>query len=136
MAVPTADQAAARWAANLGAATTRIQQGVQAVSVAPGTAAARQKTVWQQNTTAAADKWATNVAKVDLGSWQQDTINKGIPRIASGASAAQPKFSAFMSQFLPYVQSQQGSLPPRGNLQANIQRMVSWTNAMAQFKKR
>ena len=136
MALPTADAAAAKWAQNLAASTQRIQAGVQGVSTAPGQAAAHQKGVWASNVAAAQDKWASRVAAVTLGEWQQATITKGIPRIASGATAAQPKMMAFMTQLLPFIASQKGSLPARGGLEQNIARMTQWARAMSTFSKR
>ena len=133
MTALTADQIAQKWANNLGAATTSIQAGVNAVTVAPGQAAARQKAVWVANVNAAQDKWAARVAAVPLPVWQQDMITKGIPRIATGATAAQPKFSMFMGKLLPYINSAKAQLPPRGNLQQNIARMTQFVNSMAQF---
>lgn len=135
MAAMSPDQIAAHWAQQLGSSTAKITAGVQAVSVAPGQAAARQKAVWLQNTTAKADKWAANTAAVSLQTWQQDFINKGIPRIASGATASQAKFAAFMGKLIPYIQSGQRSLPARGNLDQNIARMTAWVRYMSQFQK-
>ncbi|HEX3513866.1 MAG TPA: hypothetical protein VHT26_07695 [Trebonia sp.] len=129
----TADQIAANWASRLAASTQKITDGINGVSVAPGVAAARQKDVWLQNTQAAQAKWARNVASVSLSDWQQMTISKGVPRIASGAQAAQPKFQAFMSKFLPYVQSGKASLPPRGTLDQNINRAVAMMRHNAKF---
>lgn len=130
----TPDQIAAKWAQNLGAATQRITDGVNAVTVAPGQAAARQKALWLQNITAAQDKWATNVAAVSLSEWQQSMTTKGIPRIASGAQAAQPKFTQFVSQLMPFIDRTKSGLPARGNLDANINRMVQFSRGMATFK--
>lgn len=135
MTALTADQIASKWASNLSSATQNIQAGVQSVQVAPGQAAARQKTVYVQNVQAAADKWARNVASVTLSDWQTAMVSKGIPRIASGAQAAQPKFVSFMNQLLPYIQQGQRALPARGNLDANIARMTAWVRHMSQFKK-
>jgi hypothetical protein len=129
----TADQIAANWASRLGASTQKITDGINAVTVAPGIAAARQKDVWLSNTQAAQAKWAKNVSAVSLSDWQQMTINKGVPRIASGAQAAQPKFQAFMAKFLPYVQSGKASLPPRGTLDQNINRAVAMMRYNAKF---
>jgi hypothetical protein len=131
----TPEQVASKWATNLSGATTSITAGVNALQVAPGQAAARQKAAYVQNVQAHADKWAANVASVSLQSWQQDMINKGLPRISTGATAAQPKMAQFMQQLLPYIANQVQTLPPRGNLAQNTQRAVAWINAMANFKK-
>lgn len=124
---------ASKWAQNLSGATQSITDGVNAVSVAPGAAAARQKTVYVNNVTASADKWARNVAAVSLSSWQQDMITKGIPRIASGAQAAQSKFATFMGKLLPYQANLVSQLPARGNLEQNITRMTQMVRGMANF---
>jgi len=133
MTSQTPEQIAANWSQNLAAATQKITAGVQAVQVAPGQAAARQKAVYVANVNAQADKWASRTAAVSLQSWQASTTTKGIPRIASGATAAQPKFAAFMGQLLPFIQRQVQSLPPRGNLSQNIARMTAFVQGMATF---
>ena len=128
--------AAAAWASRLASSTQKIQDGIQSVTVAPGQAAARQKSAWVQNTTSAADKWAANTAAVSLSDWQQAAITKGVQRIGPGAQAAQAKFAAFMTQLLPHIDSVKSSLPARGNLDQNIDRMVRFSRGMASFKKR
>lgn len=135
MSSMTPDQIAAHWAQNLSGATAKITAGVNAVSTAPGQAAARQKAVWLQNVTAKADKWAANTAAVSLQTWQQDMVSKGIPRIGQGAQASQAKFAAFMGKLLPYINSGRSTLPARGNLDANIARMTAWARYMSNFKK-
>jgi hypothetical protein len=126
---------AANWASRLGQSTQAITDGINSVQTAPGVAAARQKSVWVNNTQAAANKWATNTANVTLPEWQQAMIQKGVPRIASGAQAAQPKMAQFMTKLLPYIDQAKAGLPARGDLNANINRMVSFTQKMAQFSK-
>lgn len=130
----TPDQIAARWAQGLGSASQKIADGVDSVRVAPGQAAARQKAVYLANVQASADKWASNVASVPLSAWQDAMKTKGVPRIAQGAQAAQPKFTAFMGQLLPHIERTRSALPARGNLDANINRMVAFTRGMSGFK--
>lgn len=125
---------AQRWAQQLGQAGPKITEGVQSVTVAPGQAAARQKSAYINGVTAAQDKWASRVAAVTLSDWQQAMVAKGAPRISQGAQAAQPKFAAFMGKLLPYIDSQRASLPPRGDLGANIARMTAFVQGMAKFR--
>lgn len=136
MALPTPTEAAQAWAQRLAGSTERITRGVQNVTTAPGQAAARQKAVWAQNVAASQDKWASRVAAVSLPDWQQAMVQKGVQRVAGGATAAQPKMEAFMGQLLPYIQSGLGSLPARGNLDQNIGRMTAWARHMANFQRR
>lgn len=129
----TAEQAAARWAAGLANAGQKIVDGVNAVTVAPGALAARQKAAYTANVAQAADKWARNVAAVPLSDWQAAMKDKGAPRIASGAAAAQPKFAQFMNKLLPFIASQRSSLPPRGTFDQNLARSAAWIRAMHTF---
>lgn len=127
----TPQAAAAKWAQNLSAAGPQITAGVAAVSVAPGQAAARQKAVYLAQVAANGDKWAKNVGAVSLQDWQAATTSKGIPRIAAGATAAQPKMEAFMNKLLPAIAQVKSTLPARGNLEQNITRMTAFTRGMA-----
>lgn len=136
MAGMTPDQVAAEWAQRLAAATSKMQSGAQAVSIAPGQLAARNKAGYVAGVTANQDKWASRTSSVPLATWQNDYITKGLPRVASGATAAQPKMAAFMGQLLPYIASGRGNLPARGGLDANIGRMTAWVRYMAQFRRR
>jgi len=121
----TPQQISDKWKNNLSAATTSITAGVNGVTQAPGAKAAAAADFWLQRVTAAKQKYATNVGKVTLQQWQQQMINVGIPRIASGASANQQKMTDFMTKFLPFLASGVASLPPKGDLAQNIQRAVA-----------
>lgn len=122
-----ATQVAAAWAAGMANAGTKITAGVNAVTEAPGMKAAAQAAVWARNTAAAQNRYATNSAAVSLAAWKQATIGLGIPRIAAGASAAQPKMQAFLQWFLPAQQAVTDTVRamPKGTIDQSIARMVA-----------
>lgn len=134
MPMPNAADAAQKWAQNFGASGQRWAQGVQGVTVAPGALAARSKALWLQNTTAAADRFAANSAAVSLQEWQSVTVSKGQGRLVSGAQAAQSKLETVYAKLFPFIQSTVNSLPPRGDLEANITRSAQFARGMAKYK--
>lgn len=131
----TAQQVAQKWASRLGSATTTIKQGVMAVQMSPGAAAARQADVWVQNTTAAKAKFQRNAAAVSLQDWQTATIDKGVARVGPGATAAVPKMAQVMGTLLPFIDRLKGSLPPRGTTDQNINRAVQFMKGMTAYSK-
>lgn len=135
----TADQVAAKWQRNLAASTQDMTAGVAAVSVNPMDKAIAQIPVMVQNLQAAAQsgKIEAGMRRVSLSQWKDSMTKKGIPRVASGATAAQPKVQAFMQQLLPHVQAGQNMLDsmPRGSPAQNDARLLAWINHMRQFKR-
>ena len=111
-------------------ATTKYTAGVNAVKTSPGQLAAAASQLWAQNVAAAQSKFAANVAKVTLAQWQQAAVNKGAPRLASGAAAAQPKFQAFMQSFIPVLTNVVSSLPAGGTFEANMARSMAYAQAL------
>lgn len=134
MAMPSPAEAAAKWATALPAAQQRYVDGINAVNVAPGQLAARAAPTWAANTAAAQSKFARNSAAVSLQSWQQAATTKGAQRLSSGAQAAQSKVEATFAKLFPAIQSAVSSLPPRGDLEANIARSAAFARAMNKFK--
>ena len=132
-------QAAQNWANNLSAATPKITAGIQSVTTSPTQLAAQQASAYLSGVQAAvsSNKWQNSLMAVPLSSWQQEAITKGVPRIATGAQAAVPKMTTFMTKLLPYVSQLKQTLAstPRGGLEQNIARMNAWTRGMAQFSK-
>lgn len=133
----TAQSATAKWVANLSSATTQMQAGAMAVTVAPGQQAAAAADKWLAKVTAAKTKFATNVAAVSLQSWQQSYVNIGIPRVAQGAQAKQGKMQAFMADFLPYLQNGVATIDkmPSTTLQDGVNRAIAMINYNAKYKK-
>lgn len=130
MTAQTPDQVANSWAARLAASTDKMQAGAQAVTVAPGTAAARQKAVWAQNTAASVNKWAANTSAVTLQQWQGDYVNKGLPRVGTGAQNAVPKMTSFYAKLLPAIATGKSRLPARGTYDQNKARAAAWMDYM------
>lgn len=127
---------AAKWAQRLNGAGQAITDGVNAVREAPGVRAAAQSAVWIANLQAAQDKWVRNVSAVTLQSWQNSMLTKGVPRIGQGATAAVPKMTQFMQQWLPYAEQVRASLPPRGTVEQNYQRALAQMQGNHQFVRK
>ena len=138
MARVTAEQATAKWVQRLSAASQQITDGVNGVTVAPGTKAAAAKQLWAQRVAAAQDKWAQRVGSVTLQQWQQAMIEVGIPRIATGAQAKQGKMTDFMNQFLPYLDQgvQKVNAMPKGDINASIARAAAMIQHNANFRRK
>ena len=122
---------AKKWADHLSQAAGdgTVERGVMAVTVSPGAAAARQADVWAQNTVASKDTWKKNV-NIPLAEWQQTFLSKGKDRIASGATAAEPKMAQFLTKLAPVVNNAKASLPPRGNYAQNKARATQMMDAL------
>lgn len=138
MAKVTPDQAAAKWAQRSAAATDDVKNGVMNVTVAPGKSAALAKDLWLQKISASADKWARRVSAVSLQDWQDAMINKGINRIASGTQAAIPKMTAFMTDFLPFVDQGVQAIKnmPKGNVEAGVARAAAMIRHNATYVRK
>lgn len=116
--------AGAKWASRLSTAASdgTIESGIDAVTVSPGALAARAADTWATNVVAAKPLFIANAGKVTLTDWQTSAKSKGLPRIASGAQAAQPKMVTVLTKLIPAIESIKGTLPPRGGFDANMQR--------------
>lgn len=133
--LPSAATVAAKWNTAMQGAATAYTAGVQAVTEAPGMAAAAAAPLWAQNTVAAQPKFAANSAAVTLASWQNSAVQKGASRLAGGAAAAQAKYTSAMTGVLQQIGQVVGSLPARGTLDQNIARSVAFQRGMAAYKK-
>lgn len=135
----TPAEAAGKWARRLGSATEDVRRGIERVSEAPGVAAGRQQAKMLQKTTEAitSGKWKRNTEAVTLQQWKEAAIEKGVPRISTGATAAEPKMAAFMAELLPFVDAAVAKVKamPSVTLDDNIARMTSYVRTMAGFRR-
>lgn len=135
----TPGEAAEKWARKLGAAGEDVRRGIERVSEAPGVAAGRQQAKMLAKTTEAITngKWKRNTEAVSLTDWRKAAIEKGVPRIAQGATAAEPKMAAFMGELLPFIDTQVAGIAnmPSTSLDDNIARMTKFVRGMAAFRR-
>lgn len=138
MPMPTAAQAASNWAQGMAGSTAKLQAGIQAVSESPMEKAANAKDryVAGVNRAAADGSYESGLRAVSLQQWKEAALNKGVARVAAGAQQAKGKMQSFMEKFLPVLASNVAALPPRGDLQQNIQRAVQLMQANSQFKNK
>ncbi|NMC33945.1 MAG: hypothetical protein GYA36_15995 [Veillonellaceae bacterium] len=115
---------ASRWKTGMNNASQTIQDGVNAVTEAPGQKAAAVADLWVQNTTNAKNKWATNVASVTLSDWKNSMIKKGIPALTNAVALAEPKVKSAADKLIPNINSLVDTLPARGaTLSQNLERV-------------
>lgn len=128
-----------KWVSHLGGSVDTIRQGVQAVTTSPTQQAAAAGPLWQQRLAAPETlaKFQRSLGRVSLADWQGAMINKGIPRIATGAAQARDKFTQFLTQFLPFVENvaSQVRTMPKATLEDRIQRAVAQIRGTAQFRR-
>lgn len=140
MAKSTPQQAASKWANRLSSSTDIIQQGIMNVQTAPGQKAAAKTAKMRANLLASIDsgKWAQRVGSVTLQDWQQATIQKGLPRIGQGATAAQGKMGDFLGQLFSYQDAGLAKINsmPDTTASDNQAKMVAWFQYMSNFKRK
>jgi len=122
------------------AATTDMVNGVNNVTVNPAqqAIAKEQKLITNWNASINEGKWKRGMQTVTLEGWKQSMIQKGAPRVAAGAQAAQGKMEAFYSELLPYQDALQSKLAnmPDITLEDSINKAVEWMRGMSKFKRR
>lgn len=140
MAIKTAQQASAKWLAGMQNSQQTMQDGVNAVTVAPGTAAANavQKWVLAMTSQKVQQKWARNVAiGGSLPNWQNAMNTYGISRAIQGAQQKEAKYTSAITSVLSYEATLQAQIKamPSVTPQDRINRMLAWVNGMANYQR-
>lgn len=140
MALMSASQITEKHNRRTKAASEDMRRGIEAVTEAPGKAAAAKAAKMKQNLVKSIDDgtWARRVAGVSVDSWKKDMLEKGVGRVAAGLDAAADKTTQFWSEFLPVVASVQSKVAgmPDLTLEDNIQRMTANARGLAAFKRK
>lgn len=140
MAKLTPQEFTEKHARRLKASTEDIRRGIERVQTAPTALAAAKADKMKAKLVESIDsgRWANNTRKVSLESWKQSATNVGVGRIAQGIDNAAPKVQAFAEQLLPAIDSAKAAISsmPDLTLEDSINRMVTFTRKMGQFKKK
>lgn len=138
MAKVTPEQYAEKWGRRMKGSTEDMRNGISNVKTAPGEMAAKQVALMKANLLKSIEDgtWERNVRKVGLVEWQEKMLNKGLPRVAAGVDAAQPKQVGMATKLLAAVDATVAEVnqTPRGTLEDNINRMTTFARGMAKRK--
>ena len=135
MARVTADEYAEKWARRLSGATQDIKKGIEKVKTSPTAKAADKAELALRKIMEAFNNgtWAAQLRKVSLESWRESAIGKGLDRIAKGVTDATPGQKVMAQKLLAAVDASvaEAEKTPRGSLEDNIGRMVTFVRGMA-----
>ena len=124
----TASQAATNWTGASGRATTAFAEGVQAYSGDWAGATVAQQAVmvtnWQQ--AIANGSWSRGVQSIGTAGWKAATQAKQT-NYTTGYSAGGQNFQVAIGKIMNFLSSAVQALPPRGDINQNLQR----ANALA-----
>lgn len=132
----SADKVTEKWASGMANASQSYIDGVNGVTVAPGEAAANaaERMLANLQEAVASGRYQKAARSVSLQDWQRAAATKGATRLGTGAQQAKPKMQAFMSKFLPYLDQNASSLPPRGDREQNKMRMLRQFEINSNFR--
>lgn len=133
----TPQEATERWVTGLGQAGPRIEAGVKRVQTAPGQQAAAAKAKYLAGVQEKVNKWANNVARVDLPTWQNSMLKLGVPRVAQGAQEKRGKMESFQAEFFPYLDRvlAEAARMPTDTKAQRIQKMVAVVTKTGEFQR-
>lgn len=130
-ALPTPQDVATKWKSNFGAAGQAWANGISRVDRAPGLDAAAAVDRYVSGVQNNAQKFASRVGAVTLQQWQA-AANAAQGRLAQGATKGEQKYLSGITKVLQAEQSILSTLPPRGDVEANIARSSQFQRAMHQ----
>lgn len=81
-------------------------------------------------------KRAAGLRAFGFDNWKKVTASKGSVRLGQGMSESQDRYMRQMTQLLPFIDNLVDTLPPRGDLNANIARADKFMRGMAGYSQR
>jgi hypothetical protein len=131
MAVKPASTWSTNWTGSSGRATTAYNAGVQAYTGDWAAATTAQQAVMQQNwlNSLANGTWAAGVNATGTSGWKTATEAKAA-NYGTGFQAGANKYASAANKLQPFMSSAVASLPPRGDINANLQRSAALAMAL------
>lgn len=127
-------QAVDKWQRKSQGASQDYVNGINAVTQAPGAAAARNVQGYVNGVQAAvtSGKWQQNVGAVSLEDWRRAAVEKGAARLGPGVMAAAPKMAAALDRVFPMIDRAQQEISgmDRSTPEARIARSSAFQLAM------
>lgn len=139
MAVKPASTWSSNWTGSSGRATTNYTTGVEAYNGDWASATTAQQAAMQNNwlQSLADGSWANGVNNVGTSGWKSATVAKAA-NFGVGIQAGASKYAAAAQKLQPFMSQAVASLPPRGDINANLQRSAALAMALhnnrGQFK--
>src|SRR3954467_4666499 len=139
MALPTAQEAAAKWSSRASAASQDYVTGAQRTDKDPTALAIAAGPRYLQQVQQAynSGKYAAGLRRSGKQGWLDGITSKGATNYSTGANPAQQKFENAISSVLSYEQaglSRLASMPANTD-QEREQRMIFWSQYMRQYVK-
>jgi len=133
--VKNAQQAASNWTQSAGRAASAFVQGVQQTTKdqAGLAVAAQARLVQGFNDAVNSGRWAAGVQRGGTAYWKQQTEAKAA-NYSTGFSAGANNFQAAISKIINAEAAIISALPPRGDINANLQRANAFALALHQQK--
>ena len=126
MAVKPASQWATNWTNSAGVASTNYQAGVNAYTGdwAAATTAQQAAMVSAWNQAISGGSWAAGVNATGTSGWKNATVAKAA-NYGVGFQAGAQEYQSSANKLQPFLANAVASLPPRGDINANLQRSAA-----------
>jgi hypothetical protein len=139
MALPTAQEVAAKWKQRTSAAQADYLEGVARTDKDPTALAIAAGPRLLANFTAAFNNgsWANGLRRIGKQGWQKAVADKGGQNFSNGVNAAESKVAEAFAPLLAFEQSLQNEVAGMPNVTDNDrdQRMLRWAQRMRTYKK-
>lgn len=131
----TAQQAQQNWTGSAGRAQTAYQAGVEATQKdqAALAVAAESRLLSNFQQAVSSGRWRQGVMRGGTTYWKQQTVAK-IANYGVGFNAGGANFGAAIGKIMAALQQGVANLPPRGDINANLQRSASLAQYLHSLK--